>query len=52
MKIIYFLKIKCHLAKYLASNTFSALSILHTPSPLIHEKRKKQGLLMLVSHGI
>ena len=52
MKIIDFLKIKCHLTKYPASNLFSGLSIHHTASPLIHERRNKQRLFMFVSHGI
>lgn len=39
MKITCFLKIKCHLSKYPASNAFSTLSVLHMPSPIIHGMR-------------
>lgn len=52
MKTIDFLKIKCHLTKCPASNLFSGLSTHHTASPLIHERRNKQALLMFVFHGI
>lgn len=52
MKTFDFLKIKCHLTEYPASNLFSGLSTLHTASPLIHERRNKQVLLMFVFHGI